>query len=173
MADVKVGEAEGMVTARLDYHDTVFLAVWALPGANEIEIGDALYAKLDEINTLLPNGMHITIGYDGTLYMRDSIKEIFTTLAETVLLVGIVVIAMMGSFRTAMVPLVTIPISILGAIAVISVVGFSLNLLTILAIVLSVGLVVDDAIVVVENVARHMREGKPRLQAALISSDSY
>lgn len=170
VADVKVGEAEGMVTARLDYHDTVFLAVWALPGANEIEIGDALYAKLDEINTLLPNGMHITIGYDGTLYMRDSIKEIFTTLAETVLLVGIVVIAMMGSFRTAMVPLVTIPISILGAIAVISVVGFSLNLLTILAIVLSVGLVVDDAIVVVENVARHMREGKPRLQAALISS---
>ena len=170
VAEVKVGEAEGMVTARLDYHDTVFLAVWALPGANEIEIGDALYAKLDEINTLLPNGMHITIGYDGTLYMRDSIKEIFTTLAETVLLVGIVVVAMMGSFRTAMVPLVTIPISILGAIAVISVVGFSLNLLTILAIVLSVGLVVDDAIVVVENVARHMREGKPRLQAALISS---
>ncbi|WP_419147206.1 efflux RND transporter permease subunit [Pseudoalteromonas 'SMAR'] len=170
VAEVKVGEAEGMVTARLDYHDTVFVAVWALPGANEIEIGDALYAKLDEINTLLPNGMHITIGYDGTLYMRDSIKEIFTTLAETVLLVGIVVVAMMGSFRTAMVPLVTIPISILGAIAVISVVGFSLNLLTILAIVLSVGLVVDDAIVVVENVARHMREGKPRLQAALISS---
>ena len=159
-----------MVTARLDYSDTVFLAVWALPGSNEIDIGDALYKKLDEINPILPNGMHISIGYDGTLYMRDSIKEIFTTLAETVLLVGIVVLAMMGSFRTALVPLVTIPISILGAIAVISVMGFSLNLLTILAIVLSVGLVVDDAIVVVENVARHMREGRSKLQAALISS---
>ncbi|KZN59888.1 acriflavine resistance protein B [Pseudoalteromonas luteoviolacea CPMOR-1] len=170
IADIEIGEAPGMVTARLDYHDTVFLAVWALPGANEINIGDALYAKLDEINQILPDGMQISIGYDGTLYMRDSIKEIFTTLAETVLLVGIVVVAMMGSFRTAMVPLITIPISILGAIAVISVMGFSLNLLTILAIVLSVGLVVDDAIVVVENVARHMREGKPRLQAALISS---
>lgn len=170
IADIEIGEAPGMVTARLDYHDTVFLAVWALPGANEINIGDALYAKLDEINQILPDGMKISIGYDGTLYMRDSIKEIFTTLAETVLLVGIVVVAMMGSFRTAMVPLITIPISILGAIAVISVMGFSLNLLTILAIVLSVGLVVDDAIVVVENVARHMREGKPRLQAALISS---
>ncbi|KZN34345.1 acriflavine resistance protein B [Pseudoalteromonas luteoviolacea S2607] len=170
IANIEIGEAEGLVTARLDYHDTVFLAVWALPGANEINIGDALYTKLDEINQILPNGMKISIGYDGTLYMRDSIKEIFTTLGETVLLVGIVVVAMMGSFRTAMVPLITIPISILGAIAVIYAMGFSLNLLTILAIVLSVGLVVDDAIVVVENVARHMREGKPRLQAALISS---
>ncbi len=170
VANIEIGEAEGMVTARLDDHDTVFLAVWALPGANEIVIGDALYKKLDEINELLPSGMHIEIGYDGTLYMRDSIKEIFTTLGETVFLVGIVVLAMMGSFRTAMVPLITIPISILGAIAVIYMMGFSLNLLTILAIVLSVGLVVDDAIVVVENVARHMREGKPRWQAALISS---
>lgn len=170
VADIEIGEAEGMVTARIDSHDTVFLAIWALPGANEINIGDALYAKLPQINEGLPNGMNIEIGYDGTLYMRDSIKEIFTTLAETVLLVGIVIVAMMGSFRTALVPLVTIPISILGAIAVISMMGFSLNLLTILAIVLSVGLVVDDAIVVVENVARHMREGKPRLQAALISS---
>ncbi|WP_404395556.1 efflux RND transporter permease subunit [Pseudoalteromonas phenolica] len=170
VAIIEIGEAEGMVTARLDSHDSIFLAIWALPGANEINIGDALYAKLPQINEGLPNGMNIEIGYDGTLYMRDSIKEIFTTLAETVLLVGIVIVAMMGSFRTALVPLVTIPISILGAIAVISMMGFSLNLLTILAIVLSVGLVVDDAIVVVENVARHMREGKPRLQAALISS---
>jgi len=170
VANIEIGEAEGMVTARLDSHDSIFLAIWALPGANEINIGDALYAKLPQINDSLPNGMNIEIGYDGTLYMRDSIKEIFTTLAETVLLVGIVIVAMMGSFRTALVPLVTIPISILGAIAVISMMGFSLNLLTILAIVLSVGLVVDDAIVVVENVARHMREGKPRLQAALISS---
>lgn len=170
VANIEIGEAEGMVTARLDSHDSIFLAIWALPGANEINIGDALYAKLPQINDGLPNDMNIEIGYDGTLYMRDSIKEIFTTLAETVLLVGIVIVAMMGSFRTALVPLVTIPISILGAIAVISMMGFSLNLLTILAIVLSVGLVVDDAIVVVENVARHMREGKPRLQAALISS---
>ncbi len=170
VADVALGEAEGLVTARLDYRDTVFLAVWALPGANEIEIGDALYVKLDQLNQVLPEGMTITTGYDGTLYMRDSIKEIFTTLVETVLLVGIVILAMMGSFRTALVPLITIPISILGAIAVISMMGFSLNLLTILAIVLSVGLVVDDAIVVVENVARHMRAGKSRFKAALISS---
>ena len=170
VAQIALGEAEGIVTARLDDRITVFLAVWALPGANEIDIGDALYERLDAVNATLPEGMRITTGYDGTLYMRDSIKEIFTTLIETVLLVGIVILLMMGSFRTALVPLVTIPISVLGAIAVISAIGYSLNLLTILAIVLSVGLVVDDAIVVVENVARHMREGKPRLQAALISS---
>jgi multidrug efflux pump len=170
VADIEIGEAEGIVTARTDYAETIYLAVWPLPGANEIDIGDALYKKLDELNQVLPHGINISIGYDGTLYMRDSIKEIFSTLIETVLLVGIVVLAMMGSFRTALVPLVTIPISILGAIAVISMMGFSLNLLTILAIVLSVGLVVDDAIVVVENVARHMREGKSRMYAALISS---
>lgn len=170
VATVEMGETEGFVNARLDHNQTVFLAVWGLPGANEISIGDALYIKLDQVNERLPEGMKINIGYDGTLYMRDAIKEIFTTLFETVLLVGIVVLAMMGSFRTALVPLVTIPISILGAIAVMSLMGFSLNLLTILAVVLSVGLVVDDAIVVVENVARHMREGKTRFSAALISS---
>ncbi len=170
VAQIRLGEEEGSVTERLDNRETVFLGVWALPGANEIEIGDALYQRIDKLNASLPYGLKINIGYDGTLYMRDAIKEIFTTLIETVLLVGIVVVAMMGSFRTAMVPLITIPISILGAIAVMAMMGFSLNLLTILAIVLSVGLVVDDAIVVVENVARHMREGKSRLSAALISS---
>lgn len=170
VATVEKGEEEGFIDARLDHNQTIFLAVWPLPGANEITIGDELYTKLDTINKTLPDGMHIDIGYDGTLYMRDAIKEIFITLVETVLLVGIVVLAMMGSFRSALVPLITIPISILGAIGVMYMMGFSLNLLTILAIVLSVGLVVDDAIVVVENVARHMREGKSRFMAALISS---
>lgn len=170
VATVEIGEEEGFVNARHDHDTTIFLAVWPLPGANEINIGDALYQKLDNVNEALPKNMAISVGYDGTLYMRDAINEIFTTLIETVLLVGIVVVAMMGSFRTALVPLVTIPISILGAIAVISLMGFSLNLLTILAVVLSVGLVVDDAIVVVENVARHMREGKGKFESALLSS---
>ncbi|SFD50098.1 efflux RND transporter permease subunit [Pseudoalteromonas denitrificans] len=170
IATVEIGEEEGFVNARLDHDTIIFLAVWPLPGANEITIGDALYKKLEQVNKTLPQGMEINIGYDGTLYMRDAINEIFTTLIETVLLVGIVVVAMMGSFRTALVPLITIPISILGAIAVMSLMGFSLNLLTILAVVLSVGLVVDDAIVVVENVARHMREGRGEFESALMSS---
>ena len=148
----------------------LYISVWPLPGANEIEIGDRLYEMLEKVNPTLPQGLSITDGYDGTIYMRNALREIFITLAETVLLVGLVVVAMMGSFRTALVPLITIPISILGAIAAMTLMGFTLNLLTVLAIVLSVGLVVDDAIVVVENVARHMRQGMTRMQAALASS---
>lgn len=170
IATVALDEEEGVTTARLDKDVVLYISVWPLPGANEIEIGDRIYVMVDEINATLPRGLEITDGFDGTLYMRDSLKEIFITLAETVLLVGLVVLAMMGSFRTALVPLVTIPISILGAIAAMSLVGFSLNLLTVLAIVLSVGLVVDDAIVVVENVARYMRSGMGKMQAALASS---
>ncbi|MCG7547629.1 efflux RND transporter permease subunit [Pseudoalteromonas sp. Of7M-16] len=170
IARVEKGEDRGRVDARINQRQTIYLSVYPLPGANEIEIGDALYAQLEQINASLPQGIKINISFDGTLYMRDALQEIFTTLLETVVLVGIVILFLMGSFRSAIVPLVTIPISILGSIAVILAMGFSLNLLTILAIVLSVGLVVDDAIVVVENVARHMRQGKSRLAAALISS---
>ena len=129
-----------------------------------------MYVVLEQINATLPEGIDLRMGFDVTLYMRNALREIFITLAETVLLVGVVVVALMGAFRTALVPLVTIPISLLGAVAAMAVMGFSLNLLTVLAIVLSVGLVVDDAIVVVENVARYMREGMSRTQAALASS---
>ncbi len=170
VARISIDETEGEVTARLDKDKVLYISVWPLPGANEIAIGDRLYVMLDEINATLPKGLSITDGYDGTLYMRDALREIFITLIETVLLVGLVVLLMMGSVRTALVPLITIPISLLGAVAAMTLMGFTLNLLTVLAIVLSVGLVVDDAIVVVENVARHMRSGMSRLQAALTSS---
>lgn len=170
IAYVELGEDRGEVSARLNKKTTVFISVWPMPGANEIAIGDEVYRRLDRINPTLPEGMEVEISYDGTAYMRQALKEIFITLGETIVLVGLVVLALMGAFRTALVPLVTIPISLLGTVAIMWLVGFSLNLLTVLAIVLSVGLVVDDAIVVVENVARHMREGRTRLEAALISS---
>ncbi len=170
VARIELGEEEGTVNAMLNQQDAVYLGVWPLPGANEIAIADDLYIVLDEINQTLPDGMHIGIAYDVTEYMRNALREIFITLIETVVLVGIVVIAFMGSLRTALVPLVTIPISLLGAVAAMSLMGFSLNLLTMLAVVLSVGLVVDDAIVVVENVARFMRDGMSRTQAAIASS---
>jgi multidrug efflux pump len=170
VARVELGEEEGDYNARLNQNKTVFMSIFPLPGANEIDIANQLYNVLDEMNPSLPDGIKITVGYDITLYMRDALREIFITLTETVLLVGLVVLVFMGSVRTALVPLVTIPISLLGAVAAMAIMGFSLNLLTVLAVVLSVGLVVDDAIVVVENVARHMRDGKTRTQAALISS---
>ena len=170
VANIELGEDTGTTNARLNQKQTIFIEVTPKPGANEIEIGDELYVRLAKINNTLPDGLHIAIGYDGTLYMRDALKEILVTLAETIVLVGAVVLILMGSLRASMVPLITIPISILGSLAAMLMMGFSLNLLTVLAIVLSVGLVVDDAIVVVENVARHMRDGKSRIQAALISS---
>ncbi|MGO1117562.1 efflux RND transporter permease subunit [Rhodovibrionaceae bacterium A322] len=170
VARVELGEDRGDDLSRLDQNMTVFVSVWSVPGANAITIGDEVYTQLEQINSTLPPGLQISIGYDATLYMRNALKEIATTLGETIVLVGLVVVVLMGSFRTALVPLVTIPVSVLGAIAAIYVMGFTLNLLTILAIVLSIGLVVDDAIVVVENVARHMRDGKSRLEAALVSS---
>jgi len=170
IARVELGEERGDNEARFNKKQTIYVAVWPLPGANEIDIGDEVYKRVDKINASMPEGMELAMAYDGTLYMRNALTEIFTTLFETVALVGIVVLAMMGAVRTALVPLVTIPISILGSIAAMAVMGFTLNLLTILAVVLSVGLVVDDAIVVVENVARHMREGHSRMRAALESS---
>ena len=170
IARIELGEDRGDDLVRKDQMPTIFLSVWTLPGSNAIAVGDEVYVRLEKINATLPQGVRINTAYDATVYMRRAIGEIVTTLVETVALVGIVVVLMMGSLRTALVPLVTIPISILGTIAVIHAMGFTLNLLTILAVVLCVGLVVDDAIVVVENVARHMREGKSRLQAALASS---
>ncbi|MBU2893705.1 efflux RND transporter permease subunit [Colwellia sp. D2M02] len=170
IARVELAAEDASVTARLNHNDAVYISIWPLPGANEIAIGDRLYEKVDELNKTLPHGISIDYAYDGTLYMRSALEEIFTTLIETVILVGIVVLMLMGSFRSAMVPLITIPISILGAIGAMALMGFSLNLLTVLAIVLSVGLVVDDAIVVVENVARLMRQGMSKFDAALTSS---
>ena len=149
--------------------DVVFIGIYPAPGANEIAVADALYAEVDAINESLREDLEFFIAYDVTRYMRDSLKEIFITLGETIFLVGFVVVALMGSLRTALVPLLTIPISLLGAMAAMSLMGFSLNLLTILAIVLSVWLVVDDAIVVVENVARNIRQGMTRREAALRS----
>ncbi|MEZ5525502.1 MAG: efflux RND transporter permease subunit [Pseudomonadales bacterium] len=170
IARVELGEDRGEDEARFNKQQTIYVAVWPLPGANEIDIGDEVYKRVEKINASMPQGMALVMAYDGTLYMRNALKEIFTTLFETVGLVGLVVLVMMGAVRTALVPLVTIPISILGSIAAMAVMGFTLNLLTVLAVVLSVGLVVDDAIVVVENVARHMREGHSRVRAALESS---
>lgn len=170
VARIEAGSLEVSRKSRYNQAEVVFMGIYPVPGASEIEVADALYQEVDAINSALPADLNLYIAYDVTEYMRDALREIFTTLGETIVLVGLVVVALMGSLRTAAVPLLTIPISLLGATAAMSLTGFSLNLLTILAIVLSVGLVVDDAIVVVENVARNLREGMTRRQAALASS---
>jgi multidrug efflux pump len=170
IARVELGAEEAAVASRENGEPAVFMAVWTLPGVNELEVADALYARLDEIRPTLPAGMRMLVGYDGTVYMRNALKGIATTLVETVAIVALVVFLFMGSLRSALVPLVAIPISLVGTAAFMYLLGFSLNLLTLLAVVLSVGLVVDDAIVVVENVQRLVDRGMGRVEAALASA---
>jgi len=170
IAKVELAGVEPTFYSRMNGKETVFASIWSLPDANEIDVSDNMKQELDTLRASIKHGITIDIAYDATDYMRSALNEIFITLLETIVLVGIVVILLMGSFRTALVPLVAIPVSLLGATALIYLMGFTLNILTILAIVLSVGLVVDDAIVVVENVSRFMRQGMSRREAALKSS---
>lgn len=167
---VELGAEEPSTNVRHNGRDAVYLSVWPLPGANEINVAQALRADLAAISEELPPGIEIAMAYDGAVYMENAISEVATTFAETVSIVAVIVFLFLGSVRTALVPLVAIPISLIGAAAAMSALGFSLNLLTLLAIVLSVGLVVDDAIIVVENVSRYMRMGMGRTEAALASA---
>lgn len=167
VARVELGSEEAAMVAKYNGQQSVYLGVWPLPGSNEIEVAQHLRDEMERIEPTLPADIEMKLVWDGTMFMRSALEEITKTLGETVLIVAIVVFLFMGSIRTALVPLVAMPVSLVGAAVVMMAAGFSLNLLTILAIVLSVGLVVDDAIVVVENVERHIREGKTRIEAAL------
>ncbi|MGQ0649738.1 MAG: efflux RND transporter permease subunit [Gemmatimonadaceae bacterium] len=170
VARVELGAEEADMVAKYSDREAVYLGVWPLVGTNEIEVAHRLRAEMERIRPTLPKDIDMQLAYDATVFMEDALKEITKTLTETVLIVGLVVFLFMGSLRTALVPLVAMPISLVGAAIVMYAFGFSLNLLTILAIVLAVGLVVDDAIVVVENVERHVRLGKTRIQAAVVGA---
>jgi multidrug efflux pump len=167
VARVELGAEEAEQVAKRNETEGVYLGVWPLIGANEIEVGERLRAEMDRLQPTLPADIEMRLVWDGTRFMRDALAEISKTLVETILIVGFVVFLFMGSLRTALVPLVAMPVSLIGAAIFMLAFGFSLNLLTLLAIVLSVGLVVDDAIVVVENVERHVRMGQSRIDAAL------
>ena len=170
VARVELGAEEASLAAKLGNQDAVYLGIWPVVGANEIDVIGRVREEMKRIEATLPADVEMGVAYDGTMFMRAALKEISTTLVETILIVGLVVFLFMGSIRTALVPLVAMPVSLIGAALVMYTFGFSLNLLTLLAIVLSVGLVVDDAIVVVENVARHVREGRTRVEAALLGA---
>ena len=170
VAKVEMGSEESQMVAMYRGREAVYVSVWPLPGTNEIAVAARLQEAMEKLRPNLPARMDMQLAYDATKFMRDAIKEITKTLIETIAIVGIVVFVFMGSLRTAIVPLVAMPVSLLGATICMYLMGFSLNLLTLLAIVLSVGLVVDDAIVVVENVQRHIREGKSKIQSALMGA---
>jgi multidrug efflux pump len=170
VARVELGAEEADMVAKYNGKEGVYLGIWPLVGSNEIQVQKRLVAEMERIRPTLPKDIDMRLVYDGTMFMRDALQEITKTLGETIAIVAVVVFLFMGSVRTALVPLVAMPISLVGAAIFMYAFGFSLNLLTILAIVLSVGLVVDDAIVVVENVERHVRQGMSRVQAAIVGA---
>ena len=170
VADVVLGAETYDADVRFSGQKAVFMGVWVLPNANTLDVMAGVRAELDRIKQGLPQGMQATIEYDSTEYIEDAISEVYHTLSETLLIVLVVIFLFLGSLRAVIVPVIAIPISLIGGFFLMQLLGFSLNLLTLLAIVLSVGLVVDDAIVVVENVERHLTEGKGRIEAALIAA---
>ncbi|MDX2052712.1 MAG: efflux RND transporter permease subunit [Polyangiaceae bacterium] len=167
VAEVVLGADNYDQEVRFSGKKAVFMGVWVLPTANSLDVIKDVRKEVESIQKELPSGMEASIAYDSTKYINSAIDDVTRTLLETVLIVIVVIFLFLGSMRTVLVPLVAIPVSLIGAVLLMQMFGFTVNLLTLLAIVLAVGLVVDDAIVVVENVERHMRDGKSALEASL------
>jgi multidrug efflux pump len=170
VADVVLGADTYEMDVRMSGARAVFMGVWVLPNANALDVIKRVREELAKVQSELPTGLSATIAFDATKYIDSAIHEVRGTLIETICIVIVVIFLFLGSLRTVLVPVVAIPVSLIGAIFLMQVFGFSLNLLTLLAIVLSVGLVVDDAIVVVENVDRHMREGHSPFEASMLGA---
>ncbi|HXE79268.1 MAG TPA: efflux RND transporter permease subunit [Vicinamibacterales bacterium] len=167
IADVVLGAESYEEDVRFNGEAATFMGIWVLPTANTLDVIRAVRAELPAIQAQLPAGMQLGVPYDSTEYIEDAIEEVLTTLSETLLIVIAVIFLFLGSVRSLLIPVVAIPISLVGAVFLMLAAGFTINLLTLLAIVLAVGLVVDDAIVMVENIERHLHEGKAPVRAAM------
>jgi multidrug efflux pump len=170
VADVVLGAEDYDSEVRFSGERAVFMGVWALPNANSLDVMKRVREQMKSIEKNLPTGLNAKIAYDATKYISDALHEVIKTLVITLIIVSIVIFLFLGSLRSVLIPLVAIPLSLIGAVFLMQIFGFTLNLLTLLAIVLAVGLVVDDAIVIVENVERHVREGKKPVDAALMGA---
>ncbi len=170
IADVELGSESYSEDVRDSGKLTTFMGIFPMPNANTLEVMALVRTELEELKKAMPEGLDARIGYDATDYIDTSIREVMTTLTETLIIVILIIFLFLGSVRSVIIPVLAIPVSLIGAIFLMQIFGFSLNLLTLLAIVLSVGLVVDDAIVIVENVERHINEGKSPLDAAMLGA---
>ncbi|TDK23826.1 efflux RND transporter permease subunit [Luteimonas aestuarii] len=166
VARIELAAGDYTLRSRLDGKNASAIGIFQAPGANALEIRDAVVAKMDEIRPSLPPGVEIQSIYDTTIFVRDSINSVIVTLLEAVLLVVLVVILFLQTWRASIIPLLAVPVSIVGTFAVLHLLGFSINTLTLFGLVLAIGIVVDDAIVVVENVERHIENGAQPLDAA-------
>jgi multidrug efflux pump len=170
VAEVVLGAEDYDAEVRFSGQTAVFMGIYPLPNANAIDVIQRVRAEMALIEKELPTGLQTTVAYDATNYINNAIVEVVKTLSETLLIVVIIIFLFLGSLRSVLVPVIAIPISLIGGIFLMQLFGFTINLLTLLAIVLSVGLVVDDAIVVVENVERHLREGQTPFDAAILGA---
>lgn len=167
IADVVLGAEDYDTEVRFSGKTAVFMGIWPLPNANALDVIKRVSLEIDSIQKTLPSGISARVAYDGTAYIDNAITEVIKTLSETLLIVVIIIFLFLGSLRSVLIPVIAIPLSLIGAVFLMQIFGFTINLLTLLAIVLSVGLVVDDAIVVVENVERHLHEGSSPFDAAI------
>ncbi|MGD9186148.1 MAG: efflux RND transporter permease subunit, partial [Desulfobacterales bacterium] len=170
IGDIVLGAEDYDTEVRFSGQTAVFMGIWPLPNANSVDVIKRVRTEMESIERGLPSGMQARIAYDATNYITNAIQEVVKTLSETLLIVIVIIFLFLGSIRSAFIPVVAIPLSLIGAAFLMQVFGFTINLLTLLAVVLSVGLVVDDAIVVVENVQRHLSEGQSPFDAALLGA---
>ncbi|MGP3033059.1 multidrug efflux RND transporter permease subunit SdeB [Serratia ureilytica] len=166
VARIEMGSGSYALRAQLNNKDAVGIGIFQSPGANAIELSDAVRGKMAELATRFPDGMSWKAPYDPTVFVRDSIRAVVDTLLEAVILVVLVVILFLQTWRASIIPLLAVPISVVGTFAALYLLGFSLNTLSLFGLVLAIGIVVDDAIVVVENVERNIEEGLSPLAAA-------
>ena len=170
IADVVLGSEDYDTQVRYSGQTAVFMGIFPLPQANTVDVVKRARAELAAIQKDLPNGLVARVGYDASAYISNALREVTATLIDTLLIVVVVIFLFLGSFRSVIVPILAIPVSLIGGVFLMQIFGFTINLLTLLAIVLSVGLVVDDAIVVVENVERHLRKGLTPHEAAVLGA---
>ena len=166
VARIELAAGDYTMRARLDGQNAAAIGIFQAPGANALEIRDQVIAKMDELSGRFPPGVEYKSVYDTTVFVRDSIKSVITTLLEATLLVVLVVILFLQTWRASIIPLLAVPVSIVGTFAALHLLGFSINTLSLFGLVLAIGIVVDDAIVVVENVERHIEAGAQPLEAA-------
>jgi multidrug efflux pump len=171
VARVELGARSHDVTNRFDDKTTIGLAIFVLPDCNALETGDAVKAAMARMSKDFPPGIMYEIGYDTTPFIRESINEVFKSLRDAIILVSIVVLLFLQSWRAAIIPLAAVPVAIVGTFAAMSAVGFSVNLLTLFGLVLAVGIVVDDAIVVVEAVQHQLEKGFSPREATIRAMD--
>jgi multidrug efflux pump len=166
----ELGALDERRIVRFNGKPTIALGVVKQATANPLEVSDAVNKVLPSITATLPDGMQVKIAHDKSVFIAESIKNVYRTIGEAILLVVLIIFLFLRSVRATLIPLVTIPVSLIGAFALMYALGFSINTLTLLALVLAIGLVVDDAIVMLENIYRHVEGGMPPVKAALLGS---